>query len=117
MNPRPDGSTPRGGPADDNAEEMLEQAPPGEAVRFAPAGLARHHARPDLARVPLLAVEPLRAAMAWMWGTETGLVRRFAETVRGLVADSPPQCPGGRARGRRPAGQRSPPPGPPTLDA
>ncbi|KMS88652.1 MULTISPECIES: LysR family transcriptional regulator [Streptomyces] len=96
VNPRPDGSPPRWGPTNDNVEEMLEQVASGEAICFAPAGMARYYARPDLAWVPLLGVEPMCVAMAWVRGTETDLVQGFADTVRGLVADTPPECPGGR---------------------
>ncbi|MEU6591962.1 LysR family transcriptional regulator [Streptomyces sp. NPDC046881] len=88
VNPRPDGSTPRWGPTNNNVEEMLEQVASGEAICFAPAGMARYYARPDLAWVPLLGVEPMRVAMAWVRGAETDLIQGFADTVRDLVTDT-----------------------------
>lgn len=64
VNPRPDGSTPRWGPKNDNVEEMLEQVAEGAAICFAPASMALYYARPDLSWVPLTDVEPLKVALA-----------------------------------------------------
>ncbi|MBP0455463.1 MULTISPECIES: LysR family transcriptional regulator [unclassified Kitasatospora] len=85
VNPRPDGSTPRWGPTNDNVEEMLEQVAEGAAICFAPAGLARYYARPDLVWVPLTDVEPLRVALAWPEGADNPLVHGFAAVVRELA--------------------------------
>ncbi|MED7951044.1 LysR family transcriptional regulator [Kitasatospora sp. NPDC058201] len=85
VNPRPDGSTPRWGPTNDNVEEMLEQVAEGAAVCFAPASLARYYTRPDLAWVPLTDVEPLRVALAWPAGEDNPLVHGFAAVVRELA--------------------------------
>lgn len=86
VNPRPDGSAPRWGPKNDNVEEMLEQVAEGTAVCFAPANMALYYARPDLSWVPLTDVEPLRVALAWCKGSNSPLVRGFAEVVRELAA-------------------------------
>jgi DNA-binding transcriptional LysR family regulator len=85
VNPRPDGSSPRWGPTNDNVEEMLEQVAGGTAVCIAPAGMARYYARPDLAWVPITDVEPMRVALAWAEGADSPLVARFAAVVRELV--------------------------------
>jgi DNA-binding transcriptional LysR family regulator len=86
VNPRPDGSTPRWGPKNDNVEEMLEQVAEGAAVCFAPVSMAMYYARPDLSWVPLADVAPLRVALAWPEGTSSPLVEGFAEVVRELAA-------------------------------
>ncbi|WP_406011943.1 LysR substrate-binding domain-containing protein [Streptomyces sp. NBC_00984] len=86
VNPRPDGSSPRWGPTNDNAEEMLEQVAEGSAICFAPMTMARYYARPDLSWVPLTDVEPLRTVLAWVDGTDNNLVRGFARVVRELAA-------------------------------
>lgn len=88
VNPRPDGSTPRWGPTNDNVEEMLEQVADGAAICFAPSGMARYYARPDLVWVPLTDVEPLRVALAWPADDGNPLVRGFAHVVRELAAEA-----------------------------
>jgi DNA-binding transcriptional LysR family regulator len=85
VNPRPDGSSPRWGPTNDNVEEMLEQVAGGTAVCIAPAGMARYYARPDLAWVPITDVEPMRVALAWAEGADSPLVAGFAAVVRELA--------------------------------
>jgi hypothetical protein len=47
--------------------------------------MARYYARPDLVRVPLTDVEPLRVALAWVEGGDTSLVRGVAGVVRELA--------------------------------
>jgi DNA-binding transcriptional LysR family regulator len=85
VNPRPDGSSPRWGPTNDNVEEMLEQVAAGAAVCFAPESMASYYARPDLAWVPLTDVTPLQVALAWPEGVGSTLVRSFAAVVRELA--------------------------------
>ncbi|WP_433131857.1 LysR family transcriptional regulator [Micromonospora sp. CA-240977] len=87
VNPRPDGSSPRWGPTSNNVEEMLEQVAEGTAICFAPESMASYYARPDLAWVPLVDVEPLRIALAWPDRTDTPLVRGFTHVVRELAAE------------------------------
>ncbi len=93
VNPRPDGSEPVWGPSNDNVEECLEQVAAGAAVCISPASMAAYYARPDLAWVPILDVEPLRIALGWMEGEQTPLVAEFArivrELARGELADLP----------------------------
>lgn len=88
VNPRPDGSSPRWGPTNDNVEEMLEQVAEGSAICFAPVSMAQYYARPDLSWVPLTDAEPLRTVLAWVDGADNALVRGFAEVVRELAADA-----------------------------
>jgi len=85
VNPRPDGSSPRWGPTNDNVEEMLEQVAAGVAVCFAPESMASYYARPDLAWVLLTDVPPLQVALAWPEGAASALVRSFATVVRELA--------------------------------
>jgi len=85
VNPRPDGSSPRWGPRNDNVEEMLEQVAEGAAICFAPASMAAYYGRPDLVWVPLTGVDPLRVALAWVEGAETEAIRAFARVVRDLT--------------------------------
>jgi DNA-binding transcriptional LysR family regulator len=90
VNPRPDGSEPRWGPDNENAEEMLEQVAAGIGVCIGPASMAARHARPDLAWIPLADVEPLRIALAWPAAGAAGpppLVRGFRDVVRELVRE------------------------------
>jgi DNA-binding transcriptional LysR family regulator len=86
VNPRPDGSSPRWGPTNDNVEEMLEQVAAGVAVCFAPESMASYYARPDLAWVLLTDVAPLQVALAWPEGAANALVRSFAAVVRELAS-------------------------------
>ncbi|MFG2629887.1 LysR family transcriptional regulator [Streptomyces sp. NPDC048473] len=86
VNPRPDGSSPKWGPTNDNVEEMLEQVAEGSAVCFAPLSMARYYARPDLSWVPLTDVEPLRTVLAWVDGTDNVLVEGFTRVVRELAS-------------------------------
>ncbi|MFE5096822.1 hypothetical protein ACFRCI_42575 [Streptomyces sp. NPDC056638] len=86
VNPRPDGSSPKWGPTNDNVEEMLEQVAEGSAICFAPLSTARYYARPDLSWVPLTEVEPLRTVLARVDGTDNVLVQGFAQVVRELAS-------------------------------
>ncbi|MDT0270307.1 LysR family transcriptional regulator [Streptomyces sp. DSM 44915] len=88
VNPRPDGSSPRWGPTNNNVEEMLEQVAAGVAICFGPASMARYYARPDLAWVPLTGVDPMRVALAWVRGAETLAIRGFARVVRELAGEA-----------------------------
>lgn len=94
VNPRPDGSSPKWGPPNDNVEEMLEQVAEGSSVYFAPLSMARCYARPSLSWAPLTDVEPLRVVPAWADGMDTPLVRGFAQVVRELAAAADPQSAG-----------------------
>ncbi|WP_433247049.1 LysR family transcriptional regulator [Streptosporangium sp. CA-135522] len=86
VNPRPDGSSPRWGPTNDNVEEMLEHVAEGTAICFAPASMAQYYSRPDLSWVPLTDVEPLQVALAWVDDTNNPLVQGFVHVVRELAA-------------------------------
>ncbi|MEO3751601.1 LysR family transcriptional regulator [Streptomyces sp. B6B3] len=84
VNPRPDGSSPRWGPTNNNVEEMLEQVAVGAAICIAPASMARYYARPDLAWARLTDVEPMRVALAWPRQRESEPIREFASVVQEL---------------------------------
>ncbi|MGW0517620.1 LysR family transcriptional regulator [Crossiella sp. NPDC003009] len=82
VNPRPDGSTPRWGPENDNVEEMLEGVATGAAVCIGPESMARFYAHPDLVWRPITDVEPLRIALAWPQDRSGDpLLRAFAHAV------------------------------------
>jgi DNA-binding transcriptional LysR family regulator len=82
VNPRPDGSEPTWGPVNDNVEEMLEHVAAGAAYCIVPRSMTEFYARPDLAWVPLVDVDPLRIALAWRSGERSPLVPAFADVVR-----------------------------------
>ena len=86
VNPRPDGSEPIWGPENENVEEMLEQVAEGRAICITPRSMATHYARPDLAWVPIVDIEPLRIALCWRRGDDSELVSAFASVTRDLAA-------------------------------
>jgi len=91
VNPRPDGSEPRWGPESDNVEELLEQVADGSAYAIVPASMTEFYARPDLAWVPIIDIDPLRIALAWRERDGNPLIQAFAEIVRELTASLPAQ--------------------------
>ena len=86
VNPRPDGAEPIWGPENENVEEMLEQVAEGRAICITPRSMATHYARPDLAWVPIVDIEPLRIALCWRRGDDSELVSAFASVTRDLAA-------------------------------
>lgn len=89
VNPRPDGSAPRWGPENENADEMIEHVVAGAAVCIGPASMAEYYRLPDLVWLPITDVEPLRIALAWAPDAVTPLVGAFVRVVRELVHPDP----------------------------
>ncbi|MDQ2811359.1 MAG: LysR substrate-binding domain-containing protein [Actinomycetota bacterium] len=58
INPRPDGSHPRPGPAIRTMDEKLEHVASGRAITFLPASAAAFYVRPDIAYVPVHDIPP-----------------------------------------------------------
>jgi DNA-binding transcriptional LysR family regulator len=85
VNPRPDGSEPVWGPENDNVEEMLEQVAEGAAYCIVSRSMTEFYGRSDLAWVPIVDIDPLRVALAWVKSGSSPLVEAFAEVVRELA--------------------------------
>ncbi len=82
VNPRPDGSEPIWGPENDNVEEMLEQVAQGAGISICPRSMATRYARPDLAWVPIVDIDPLEIALGRRRGDGSALVEAFYEIAR-----------------------------------
>ncbi|WP_420159423.1 LysR family transcriptional regulator [Nocardiopsis sp. CNT-189] len=85
--PRPDGSEPVWGPANDSAEELLEYVASGTGVCIVSRSISAYYRRPDIVWRPLAGVEPLRIALGWALDSEHPLVPDFVRAVRELVAE------------------------------
>jgi len=88
VNPRPDGSEPVWGPENDNVEEMLEQVAEGGAYCIVPRSMTEFYNRPDLVWLPIVDIDPLRVALAWVENRASPLVDAFADVVRELAAEA-----------------------------
>jgi DNA-binding transcriptional LysR family regulator len=84
--PRPDGSEPVWGPANDNVEELLEHVATGPYVCLSAQSMASYYQRPDLAWLPVTDAEPLRIALGWPEEAANPLVDAFVDVVRELAA-------------------------------
>jgi len=83
--PRPDGSEPVWGPANDNVEELLEQVAVGPGICIVSASMAEYYVRPDIVWLPLLDAEPLRIAVCWAQTNTNSAVVQFVLVVRELA--------------------------------
>jgi DNA-binding transcriptional LysR family regulator/DNA-binding Xre family transcriptional regulator len=80
VDPRPDGSRPRRGPAVRNLEEKLEVVGTGRAVSFIPASAAAAiRIPPEVVAVPVVDIPPTRVCLAWK-------AERRSPAIRALVA-------------------------------
>ncbi|MGO1051226.1 LysR family transcriptional regulator [Crossiella sp. CA198] len=86
VNPRPDGSTPRWGPENDNVEEMLEGVATGAAICISPESMARFYTHPELTWLPITDIAPLRIALAWPQDRTDPLLHAFAHAVLASTA-------------------------------
>lgn len=94
VNPRPDGSEPVWWPRSaENTEELLEQVAEGQCVATVTASIAEYYPRRDLTFIPIVDIEPLKIALAWVEGRKSPLVASFAEIVRRLARGAPPTEP------------------------
>lgn len=82
VDPRPDGSRPRLGPAFDDLEEAMQLVARGKGVLVAAASLARSQARADLVFTPLTDVAPSAVGLAWRRDLDGPMVRTLAAVAR-----------------------------------
>jgi DNA-binding transcriptional LysR family regulator len=85
VNPRPDGSAPVWGPANENVEEMLEHVATTSGVCIGPESMKSFYVHPDLAWRAIVDIEPLRIALAWPEHAPNPLVPAFVGVVRELA--------------------------------
>ena len=81
VDPRPDGSRPRSGPAVDNIEEKLQQVAAGRAISFLPASAAAAALQPGVVYVPVSDIPPIEICLARQAGRESPLIADFVEAV------------------------------------
>jgi DNA-binding transcriptional LysR family regulator len=93
--PRPDGSQPVWGPANDNVDELLEQVAAGQGVCIVPTSIAEYYVRPDVVWLPLLDAEPLQIAIGWPAANANPAVLEFASVVMELSGMELPGVDGG----------------------
>jgi DNA-binding transcriptional LysR family regulator len=82
MDPRPDGTQPRHGPAVRDMEEIVEYARAGRGVAFLPVAIAAAFPRPDVAYVPITGVQAGQIVLAWEAARDTALIDAFAEAAQ-----------------------------------
>jgi DNA-binding transcriptional LysR family regulator len=82
IDPRPDGTQPRHGPAVRDMEEIVQYVRTGTGVAFLPAAIAEAFPRPDVAYVPLTGVPEGQIVLAWDAGRRSPLIEAFAATAR-----------------------------------
>jgi DNA-binding transcriptional LysR family regulator len=81
IDPRPDGTRPRAGPAVDNLEEKLQHVASGRAISFLPASLAASFTHPGVTYVPVRDVPPIKIRLAWKAGAVSPLIADFVGCV------------------------------------
>lgn len=86
LDPRPDGTEPRHGPAVHDIEETVEYVRTGNGVAFLPASIAADYARPDIAYVPLTGAPQGRIVLAWNASRDSSLIDAFTEVARRTCA-------------------------------
>ncbi len=77
----PTGKRIRRGTAVATFQELLAQVGAGAGVSPVVESVSRYHARPDVALVPIRDMPPSEVALVWRSGTETSLLRAFADTA------------------------------------
>lgn len=98
VNPRPDGTPVRFGPAVTDLESLLLAVAQGEGIALLPAGVRDLYPRPGLAYADVTGLPPVAAALAWLPARRdcrgvAALRQAAREVLRGGDAD------GGRADG------------------
>jgi DNA-binding transcriptional LysR family regulator len=81
VDPRPDGTQPRSGPAVDNLEEKLQHVAAGGAVSFLPACVAAAVVQPGVVYVPVNDIPPIPICLAWRADHPSQLVMSFRACV------------------------------------
>jgi DNA-binding transcriptional LysR family regulator len=80
---RPD----RAGPLVSDMSQVLDAVALGQAIAFIPASVARRHAVPDLAFVPVTDLSPSTVLAAWPAGSRSPAIARFLRTAAEVAAD------------------------------
>lgn len=81
VDPRPDGRSPRRGPAVDNLEEKVQQVAAGRAISFVPASVAAAYLHPGVVYVPVTDIPAIQVCLAWRSGPRSPLVAAFVASV------------------------------------
>jgi len=85
VDPRPDGRSPRQGPAVDNIEEKLEQVAAGAAISFVPASTAASVVHPAVRFLAVDDIPPIQICLAWPAQRRSPVIEDFAAAVRALA--------------------------------
>jgi DNA-binding transcriptional LysR family regulator len=89
MDPRPDGTQPRYGPAVGDMEEIVEYVRAGRGVAFLPVPIAAAFPRPDVAYVPIAGVQAGQIVLAWEAARDSALIETFAEAAQRVTRPGP----------------------------
>jgi DNA-binding transcriptional LysR family regulator len=89
MDPRPDGTQPRHGPAVRDMEEIVEYVRAGSGVAFLPVPIAAAFPRPDVAYVPITGVQAGQIVLAWEAARDSALIEAFAEAAQQVTRPEP----------------------------
>lgn len=81
VDPRPDGRSPRRGPAVRTYTEKLEQIAAGHAIAFSPASAAAAHVHPGVMHVPVVDIPPAEVCIAYREPAASALVTAFVEAA------------------------------------
>jgi DNA-binding transcriptional LysR family regulator len=79
VDPRPDGRTPRRGPAVGNLAEKLLHIAAGRGIALLPESMARAFGQPGIIYVPVTDIPPVRICLAYNSDNHSPLVTAFAE--------------------------------------
>lgn len=107
VNPRPDGSRPRLGPAFEDLEEAMQLVAHGKGLLVTAASLAHGQSRPDLVFRDLVDVAPSAVALAWRRDLHGPLVTTLTTVARRTLAGEtaapvgPPRQRSARTTGHR----------------
>lgn len=81
IDPRPDGRSPRRGPAVRNVAENLEQIAAGRAIAFAPESTALSYVHPGVVTVPVSDIPPAEVCIGHRDGAVPALVTAFVDAA------------------------------------
>jgi DNA-binding transcriptional LysR family regulator len=84
VDPRPDGSRPRWGPADDDLARLLDHVAAGRGAIIVPRTSGEYFSHPGISWIPLTGVEPLRIDLAWHPDHSNPAVDAYVRTARRL---------------------------------
>ena len=97
VDPRPDGRSPRRGPAARNLEEKIEAAGTGRAISFVPASVtAAMRIPPEVTAIPVVDIPPTEVCLAWKTDRRSDAIRDLVATALAML----PQTTSGSARTR-----------------